>query len=161
MTQHPIAHTLRLAVLLLILLGAAPHAFSANLIQWFSHDEGMALGKAEGKKAFINFYADWCQYCRAMDTKTFTDPAVVAFLNENFISIKVDVERQKHIAALYNISPLPDTWFVDANGDIIGNRPGYMTPEELLPMLQFIHSESYLKMSYAEFKESLASGVKN
>lgn len=161
MIQHPILHTLRLAVLVSVLIGVAPQAFSANVIQWFSYEEGMALGKSEGKKAFISFYANWCQYCRAMDNQTFKDPAVVSFLNENFITIKVDVDREKHIAAQYNINPLPDTWFLTANGDIIGNRPGFMTAEELMPMLQFIHTESYLKMSYAEFKEKLSNDMQN
>ena len=28
-------------------------------IQWRSYKEGMAQGKSEKKKIFINFYADW------------------------------------------------------------------------------------------------------
>ena len=31
----------------------------AEGIQWQAYKSGMALGKAEKKKIFINFYADW------------------------------------------------------------------------------------------------------
>ena len=155
MKQHPILYTIRIIVLFFIFIGIAPHASSANLIRWYPHDEGMALSKAEGKKVFINFYAVWCQYCRKMDKKTFTSPAIVSYLNENFISIKVDVERERQVAAQYNISPLPDTWFISETGEGIGNKPGYMTAKDLLPVLQFIQTGSYLKMSYVEFLKKL------
>jgi thioredoxin-related protein len=153
MKRNPFLYTVLIIVLFFTFTGLAPDASSANLIQWYSYDEGMALGKAEGKKAIISFYANWCQYCRAMDKKTYTDATIVSYLNENFIPIKVDVERERHIASQYNINPLPDTWFFSETGEIIGNKPGYMTAKELLPVLHFIHTGSYLKMPYAEFLE--------
>jgi thioredoxin-related protein len=68
------------------------------------------------------------------------------------------VEKEKKIAAQYNINPLPDTWFISETGEVIGNKPGFMSAEELLPVLQFIHSESFLKMSYADFLENIEKG---
>jgi thioredoxin-related protein len=65
------------------------------------------------------------------------------------------VEREKSIAKKYNINPLPDSWFLSEKGDVIGNRPGYLTAGDLMPVLQFIKTESFLKMSYRQFKESL------
>jgi thioredoxin-related protein len=151
MKRHSISYFLLITVLAAAFIGSAPYVSTADLVRWHAYDEGMSLGKAEGKKAFISFYADWCQYCRTMDKETFTDAAVIAYLNENFIPIKVDVEREKHIALQYHINPLPDTWFFSQTGDVIGNKPGYMSAKELLPVLHFIHTESYLKMGYAEF----------
>jgi thioredoxin-related protein len=134
-----------------LFVAATSDSFGEGLVNWHPYAEGMALGKSDGKKAFISFYADWCQYCKRMEQKTFRNPHVVSYLNENFIPIRVDVEQEKQIAAQYNINPLPDTWFISETGEIIGNKPGFMSAEELLPVLQFIHTESFLKMSYAEF----------
>ena len=114
----------------------------------------MALGKSQEKKVFINFYATWCTYCRKMDTTTFKDAAVIAYLNRNFISIKVDVDKQRSVAAQYNISPLPDVWFISEKGEAIGNKPGYIPAKEMLPVLKFIQTDGYLKMSYQTFLES-------
>ncbi|MEJ2096182.1 MAG: thioredoxin family protein [Deltaproteobacteria bacterium] len=136
----------------------ASDSFGAGPVNWHSYAEGMAIGKSDGKKAMISFYADWCQYCKRMEQYTFRNPLVVAYLNENFIPIRVDVEKEKKIAAQYNINPLPDTWFISETGEVIGNKPGFMSAEELLPVLQFIHSESFLKMSYADFLENIEKG---
>jgi len=123
-------------------------------ISWHPYEEGMALGKSQEKKVFINFYATWCTYCRKMDTTTFKDAAVIAYLNRNFISIKVDVDKQRSVAAQYNISPLPDVWFISEKGEAIGNKPGYIPAKEMLPVLKFIQTDGYLKMSYQTFLES-------
>ena len=151
MKHHPVMHHVFAAVSFFILIGMTTDALCANLIKWYPYEEGMALGKSDGKKTFISFYADWCQYCRKMEKQTFKDPSIVSFLNENFIAIRVDVERERRIAAQYQISPLPDTWFISENGEIIGNKPGYMTAKELLPVLYFIQTESFLSMSFPEF----------
>ena len=128
---------------------------AADQINWYSYDEGIALGLSESKKVFINFYADWCRFCKTIDRETFQNTGIISYLNSHFISIKVDVEREKSIAKKYDINPLPDSWFLSEKGDVIGNRPGYLTAGDLMPVLQFIKTESFLKMSYRQFKESL------
>jgi len=130
-------------------------ATATDQIKWYSYEEGIALGTSEGKKIFINFHADWCKFCRTMDRQTFKDAGIISYLNSHFISIKVDVEREKTIAKKYNINPLPDTWFLSETGEVIGNKPGFLSAEDLMPVLQFIQTESFLKMSYRQFKESL------
>jgi len=142
------------SVLVLIAMVIIP-VYASNQIQWRSYEDGKSIARSERKKIFMNFRADWCNYCRTMEKNTFTDTDIVAFLNSNFISIKIDVDRQKSLAQKYNIQPLPDTWFLTASGDVIGNRPGYLSPQDLLPLLRYIHTESYQKMSFSQFKESL------
>jgi thiol:disulfide interchange protein len=48
---------LLLALALFILF--LPIFSDAEGIQWQSYKDGIAKGKAEGKKIFVNFYADW------------------------------------------------------------------------------------------------------
>jgi thioredoxin-related protein len=68
--------------------------------------------------------------------KTFRNRAVVTYLNENFISIKVDYDREKKISALFRVNGLPDNWFFSKDGEIIGNRPGYIPPNVFLKILK-------------------------
>lgn len=141
-----------MAVLICII---ADPADAGDQIKWYAYEEGLALGKSENKKIFISFHADWCKFCYTMDQQTFKDPDVIDYLASNFIAIKVDVEREKSIARKYNINPLPDSWFLEDNGEVIGNKPGFLSAKEMMAVLQFIHTESYLKMSYGKFKKSL------
>jgi len=93
----------------LLIWAVAIPVTAADQIKWYSHEEGTALGISESKKVFINFYADWCKFCKTMDLKTFQDAGIISYLNSHFISVKVDVEREKSVAKKYNINPLPDS----------------------------------------------------
>ena len=124
------------AVILMVLLPAG-FAFSKK-IQWYSHDEGIANGYSEGKRIYINFYADWCVYCKVMEKETFQNPAVISYLNKHFISIKVDTEKETKITYKYGVSALPDNWFLFKNGDIIGRRKGYIPPDLFIKILKSI-----------------------
>ena len=59
-------------------------------IKWYGYDDGMAAGKKEGKKILISFFADWCTWCKKMDRETFSDSDVAAYMNENFIAVKIN-----------------------------------------------------------------------
>jgi thioredoxin-related protein len=115
--------------------GASSGPAAAEKIEWHAYQAGIARSGMEKKKVFLHFYADWCAYCVEMEHKTFQNPTVIATLNRNFISIRVDSDREKEIAALFRVKGLPDTWFLAENGDIIGHRPGYIPVEQLMAIL--------------------------
>jgi thioredoxin-related protein len=125
--------------------------FSADTIKWHSYDEGMTLGKTQHKKIFLHFFADWCGYCTKMEKGTFVDPEIVSYLNKNFISIKVDSDKENALAAKYKVRGLPSNWFVSDTGDQISNYPGYIPADNLLPILKFIQTDSYKQMAFKDF----------
>ena len=144
-----IRHGCLVLLLLLILLPA--QALAANSIKWYSYDEGRILGKVENKKMFVHFWAEWCAYCLKMEKETFADAAVAKYLNANFIPIKVNTERERDIAAQYNIRPIPDNWFLVSNGNSISNQPGFIQADMFIKILEYIHTDSYLDTSFMNF----------
>jgi thioredoxin-related protein len=128
------------ALLVLIIVMPSGVAVSQE-IQWHNFNDGMARGKFENKRVFIHFFADWCAACKTMEKNTFSDPAVISFLNENFIAVKVDADREVGTASMFRVQALPDNWFIAANGEILGNRPGYIPPDQLKNILKLILSE--------------------
>lgn len=141
--------------LVLIVLTVASEAVQAGSgdIQWLSYAEGRQRGEAEQKKVFLVFQADWCRYCHQMEKETFSDSAVIAYVNRNFVPISVNSDKEGEIAAKYNVRGLPSTWFLSEKGERIGNRPGYITRKEMLTILKYIGSDSYLTMSFKDFKK--------
>ena len=115
-------------------------AFSKD-IQWQSFSGGMARGKSENKKVFLHFYAEWCVSCKVMEDKTFRDAGVIAALNSNFIPIKVDVDRESQTSAMFRVKLLPDTWFIAEDNEVIGHRPGYISPQQLKVILKMLMDE--------------------
>ena len=128
-------------LLLCLSIGVSSGVAVSQEIQWHSFNEGMARGKFEKKKVFIHFYADWCAACKAMQNRTFKDPVVIAALNENFIPVKVDADREVQTASMFRIKGLPDNWFVAEDGEIIGHRPGYIAPDQLKNLLTLIQNQ--------------------
>ncbi len=140
-------------LLLLSILGLFPYhaAFASERIAWQTFDQAQKESPSPSKKLFLYFYADWCGYCRKMDQQTFVDPAVVAFINQHFLPVRVNSDEQNKLAARYGVSGLPDLRFLTPQGEAIARWPGFIEAKQLLPMLKFIQSDSYLKMGYKEF----------
>jgi len=127
-------------------------ALSAGLeVNWNSYQPGMKKIADEDKKGFILFYTDRCAYCKMMDQKTFSDDAVITFLNQNFVPIRVDAEEQRDVAKKYGVNKFPNTWFIAEDQSGIGKRPGFIPPELLLEMLRYIDSDSFRNMSFQNF----------
>ncbi|BBO85481.1 protein disulfide-isomerase [Desulfosarcina ovata subsp. sediminis] len=122
-------------------------------IQWMSYDEGRRKGEDKNKKVFMVFSADGCRFCHQMEKETFQNPAVIAYVNRTFIPVSVDLARQQNIAAKYGVQGVPSTWFISENGERIGSRPGYIPADEMLKILKYVGSDSYLTMSFQAFLE--------
>lgn len=76
-----------------------------------------------------------------MFSETFKQSSVISNLNENFISIKVDTDKERDLAMQYGIRGLPVVWFISEKGEIIGSRPGFLTADQLLKILELVNTE--------------------
>jgi thioredoxin-related protein len=117
--------------------GAKPQ--SAKQIKWLNYKEGMALAKKQNKKVFLHFYTEWCDYCKEMNATTFSSRSVVRILNRDFVAIRVDTTKHHKLAAQYNIRPVPDNWFLSADGDKIRNFLGYFEPDQFVTVLRYVN----------------------
>ena len=130
---------LTLLLSLVVIFPVVGHA--AGSLNWYSFEEGLALGSSKGKKVFIHFRADWCRYCHQMDRETFRNPAVVAYLNENYIAVKVDTDKQQNVADMFSVRTLPDNWFISEKGERLGFRNGYIPPNTFMKILKSVKKQ--------------------
>ncbi len=145
--------TLFTTLIFLILL--SPATALSEKIQWQNYEKGIAMAKAQGKKVFLYFHADWCGYCTKMKKTTFKDNSVIRYLNDNFIAISVDSDREKKIAGSYGVRGLPTYWLLKEDSTKLSSLPGYVDAERLLVVLKYIKTESYGKMSFNDFGKTL------
>lgn len=77
--------------------------------------------KAQKKLVFVDAYATWCAPCKLMDREVFTDKNAAKFFNDNFISYKLNVEKNngETVKLLYSIDVLPTLLFLDADGNVL------------------------------------------
>jgi thioredoxin-related protein len=117
-------------------------AYASDAIKWYSYEEGKVLAKVEKKKVFLHFYANWCGFCLKMAKVTFRDATVLSYLDHNFISIRVDFDKEPDIAVKYGVRGLPVNWFLMEMGQPIVSIPGYIDPEALLLLLKEVNAIS-------------------
>lgn len=73
-----------------------------NPIDWYPWSaEALALAAAQGKPIFVSIGYATCHWCHVMERESFDDDGIAAFLNANFIAIKVDREQRPDVDALY------------------------------------------------------------
>ena len=73
-----------------------------NPVDWYPWgDEALARAKAEDRPIFLSVGYAACHWCHVMERESFEDTATAAFLNENFVAIKVDREERPDLDAIY------------------------------------------------------------
>lgn len=135
-------------------------------ITWLNYDDGLAKAKSENKPILIDFTAAWCGWCKKMDKETFSDPAVVGYLSDKMVTIKVwgddttkagmvthEGERmtQRALTQVYQVRGFPCFWFLDPAAGKIGPAPGYKSKENFMPLVEYVAENHYKTTSYENF----------
>lgn len=96
--------------------------------------EALDLAKQEGKPLFVDSYATWCGPCKRMAKKVFTKESVGKFFNENFINLKLDMEKEDGVTFghKYPVSAYPTLYFLGGDGNVIIKERGAKSEEDLL-----------------------------
>ncbi|MEM8894160.1 MAG: thioredoxin fold domain-containing protein [Bacteroidota bacterium] len=72
-------------------------AQATNSVQWLTFEQLEDSLITQPKKVFIDFYTEWCTYCRKMDKVVFTKPEVVELLNNEYYAVRFDAETKEEI----------------------------------------------------------------
>lgn len=73
-----------------------------NPVDWYPWgEEALAKAKNENKPIFLSIGYSSCHWCHVMERESFLDKEIAAFLNENFVCIKVDREERPDIDNIY------------------------------------------------------------
>ncbi len=73
-----------------------------NPVDWYPWgEEALAKARAEHKPIFLSIGYSACHWCHVMERESFENDSIAAFLNEHFVSIKVDREERPDLDNLY------------------------------------------------------------
>jgi len=99
---------------------------AAANIAWF-HDlyEAHKVSAATGRPMLIVFGAEWCHYCRELDTKTLTNPNLAAYVSANFVPVHLDADRDKRVAQILKAKPIPCTIVLSPDAELVSRVFGY------------------------------------
>jgi thioredoxin-related protein len=86
-----------IGVLMLLMVAWETAAQEASAVKWMTFEEAVEKSKIEKRKIFIDVYTDWCGWCKVMDKKTFSEPAVATLLNEKYYPVKFNAEQREDV----------------------------------------------------------------
>ena len=113
----------------------------------------------------IDFYTTWCLPCRKLDQTTWKEKAVLAWLKDRCVCLKVDAEKEEELAKRYKIASFPTTLLLKPDGSELDRLVGYRGPADFLSeakdTLAWKDSITQAKENLKLFDELRAKKAKN
>ncbi len=151
-------------------------------VKWVTLAEAQEAVKKDPKPILIDVYTEWCGPCKMLSAKTFTDPQTVALMNKNFHCVKFNAEgpdpvkfkgqdfsNPDHVkgqqgrngthqfARALGVSAYPTVMYLDGDLNVITPVPGYVTPEQIEPILIYFGEGIYKTKDWAVFQQEFKS----
>jgi len=136
-------------------------------VTWLDFNDGLAKARSENKPIFVEFYTDWCPYCRKFQRETIRNPKVAAMLAENFAYVRFNAEDPKNrvkfdgksyshveLTRAFGITSYPALVFLDSKSQPITMLAGFMPPKQFATVLDYIHQKCYeTQISFNDFSK--------
>ena len=75
--------------------------------------------RADDKPVLLSLSATWCAWCHEMDREAYSNPMVAANVNDSFVPVRVDIDRQPRVRERYNVGGFPSTVFCTPDGELL------------------------------------------
>ncbi|MDR3692734.1 MAG: thioredoxin family protein [Fimbriimonas sp.] len=113
-----------------------------------------AEAKSSGKLMMIDFYTDWCGWCKKLDADTYPADAVVK-QSDKFVSIKLNAEKDAdgiRLAKKFGINGYPTILFLDSNETLAYKVVGYEPAKDFADSMV---KAATIRQDSARFKAAL------
>jgi thioredoxin-related protein len=132
-------------------------------IDWKTFDQGMALARKENKLLVIDFYTDWCHWCKVMDKDTYGNKEVINFVKEKAVMSKVNAETSekfkfrgatysgRELSMIFGVTGFPTTAFLNSKGELLTSISGFIPADQFTMILKYLAGNWYQKMEFEDF----------
>ena len=121
--------------------GDLPDSAYPNEDPFWRWSEREAWREAETTRrgVLVDFYADWCDECRATARETWRDPLVRRAIASRFVPLRIDVteitQESREQLERYQVSRLPTSVVVAQNGRELWRFTSPPPPDDLIASL--------------------------
>ncbi len=144
-------------------------------IKWITFDEGLSLAKSQNKFLLVDFFTDWCKWCKVMDEKTYADADVQKTISRNFIMARVNPEKpgtvhfmgqeyqNSQFAQAAGVTGYPSTGIFSPDGNFITLVTGYLDIPKFNSLVKYLKEGHYKKLAFEDYSlfETLQNKLTN
>ena len=128
-------------------------------------NEGLEKAAKEKKNMIVDFYTDWCHWCKVMDEKTFNNDSVAKKLSDRFVTVRINAEDPNEsgtfkgrtfnnieLTRAFQVTGFPSLAFISPEQEVITVMPGYIPAEQFSYILDYVDQKCWeKKMTLDEF----------
>ncbi len=145
-----------------VLAAVSTSAFGAgSSISWKKgYGSAVTAAKASNKLIMIDFYTDWCGWCKKLDSDTYPAPAVVQ-QSEKFIPIKLNAEKDPdgvRLAKKFGVNGYPTIVFIDSQEKLAFKVVGYEPAKDFAASME---RAATIRQDLSKYKAELNSNPKS
>ena len=108
---------------------AAAAASESTRVEWRAWGADAFAEAADTETPILlSLSATWCGACHEMDARTYSEPRIAANINDSFVPIRVDVDRNPRVRERYNMGGFPTTAFLTPTGELLTGAT-YLGPD--------------------------------
>lgn len=151
------------AIVITASLSLADEKNKKEAIQWLDFEKAVSAAKKERKMLVVDFYTDWCGWCKVMDRDTYGNAEVAKYAKAKLIMSKVNAESKamtrfqdneltyQQLAAGFGVRGYPATIFIGPDGEFITLVSGFVPADKFMPILEFLADGHYKTTKYEDF----------
>lgn len=125
-----------LLIMMFVFVLAIPFCFASELSTTDNLDNAIHNAQSQNKKIIIVFDGKGCKYCDMFKEDVLKNENVINSLNDKYITVILDVDKNADIASKYKVFGTPTTVILDSNSKEIGRIEGYVDANEFLKELK-------------------------
>lgn len=143
----------------------AATAKKTSKIEWLTFDKGMTQAQKENKLLLVDFYTDWCHWCKVMDKETYGHKDIIKYATDKIVMAKINAETNekfkfrdgmysgRELSMMLGVKGFPSTVFISSTGELITSISGFIPAEKFSVILKYLAEDWYQKMKFDEFEK--------
>ena len=107
-----------------------------------SWDSAFSRARSEGKPVLVSFEADWCVWCKKLESTTYRDSEVMSLIADSLVPLTLDVDKSgRELSDVHGVEALPTVLVFSPSGEEQGRINGYLPPGKFVKVMNEILQE--------------------
>lgn len=106
-------------------------------------DDAFSRARTEDKPVLVSFEAEWCVWCKKLETTTYRDSEVMSLISRTVVPLILDVDNAgRELSDVHGVDSLPTVLVFSPSGEVQGRINGYLPPGRFVEAVSGILQES-------------------